>query len=103
MGEIIHLNEANFDSTLQQLSGNVLIDFWAPWCGPCRALGKILETMASDNDSITVCKVDVDESPSIAERYEVSSIPMMLFFKDQELIDQTVGLMTERDILAKFN
>lgn len=101
--EIVHLNEANFKATLDAAKGKVIVDFWAPWCGPCRSLGKILESIAEVSQEITIYKVDVDECPSLAETYSVASIPTLLFYQNGQLIAQTVGVLNARDILEKFN
>ena len=101
--EIIHLNEETFKETLDAATGKIIVDFWAPWCGPCRSLGKILESIADVSTEITIYKVDVDECPTLAEAYGVASIPTLLFFQNGQLIAQTVGILNARDILEKFN
>jgi thioredoxin 1 len=102
MSKIVPLSEDLFGSTVRENRGKIIIDFWAPWCGPCRSLGKTLETLSAECKDITIYKINVDECSSLMEKYEISSIPTMLFFYDGKLIDQTVGLLTKADILAKF-
>jgi thioredoxin 2 len=82
----------------------VLVDLWAPWCGPCRAVAPILEKLSVDlAGSIKVVKVDVDESPMVARRYNASSIPMLLFMRDGELVDTVVGAQPERVLRERID
>lgn len=103
MGKVIHLEEEAFKDTIASSAGKVIVDFWAPWCGPCRSLGKILDHIAQEHNDITIYKLNVDECSFLTEEYAIGSIPTMLFFSNGELLDQTVGMMTEQAILAKFN
>jgi thioredoxin 1 len=81
--KVIHVNDSNFDETMSNSSNPVMVDFWAPWCGPCRMLGPILDNMAEKySDKITFVKVNVDECPTIATKYQISGIPNMKIFKD---------------------
>ncbi|MDR1434913.1 MAG: thiol reductase thioredoxin [Puniceicoccales bacterium] len=102
MSKVVHLSENLFESTIRENTGKVIIDFWAPWCGPCRSLGKILDEISIECEDIKIFKVNVDECSSLLEDFEISSIPVMLFFHGGKLIDQTVGTMIKRDIIAKF-
>jgi thioredoxin 1 len=93
------LTDANFDETTGQ--GVVLVDLWAPWCGPCRAIAPIVEELAEDYDGrVTVGKLNVDENPSVPGRFMVRGIPTLLVFKDGQLADTVVGL-TGKGNLAK--
>ena len=95
------LNESNFDKEVLQNENVVLVDFWAPWCGPCRMMGPILEEMAKEFEGkIVVCKVNVDENPNISGKYEILSIPVLKFFKNGEVVDEMVGLQP-REVLAE--
>ena len=90
MGKYIELTEANFKDTISE--GVCLVDFWAPWCGPCRMIAPVIEELAEDYEGkAKICKVNTDEQPSIASEYGIRSIPTILFFKDGELVDQMVG------------
>ncbi|MDR2812928.1 MAG: thioredoxin [Puniceicoccales bacterium] len=102
MSKVASLSEDLFESTIHENSGKIIIDFWAPWCGPCRSLGRILEVLSTEHEDIKIYKINIDECSFLTEEYDISSIPTMLFFNDGKLIDQTVGLMTKMDILAKF-
>ncbi len=84
------LTQSNFDSTVKQ--GIVLVDWWAPWCGPCRMVAPILETLSRElAGTIKVVKVDVDQSPVIAQRYQARSIPMMLVMDGGKVVDTVIG------------
>ena len=86
-----HLDEENFEEALGGKTP-IIIDFWAPWCGPCMALGPVIENVAAEQaGKIKVCKVNVDDSPSIAARFGVRSIPTLVLINNGEIIDQVVG------------
>ena len=90
MGKYIELTAENFKETIAE--GVALVDFWAPWCGPCRMIAPVIEELAEDYDGkAKICKVNTDEQPSIAGEFGIRSIPTILFFKDGELVDQMVG------------
>lgn len=94
--EIIHGNENNFNDIVQ--GELVLVDFFATWCGPCRMLGSVLEELAEERSNITVAKIDVDESASLAKNYGIMSVPTLLLFKDGKLIDQRSGFMPKEEL-----
>ncbi|PYM81451.1 MAG: thioredoxin [Candidatus Rokuibacteriota bacterium] len=88
--EAIHLTEQNFDEALVATRGFVIVDFWADWCGPCRAIAPVLEELASEA-GVTLMKVNVDENPGLAARYGIRSIPTIVFFKEGAVVDRVVG------------
>ncbi|MFP4053745.1 MAG: thioredoxin [Phycisphaerae bacterium] len=89
--KVVQLDERNFDTSITH--GVTVVDFWAPWCGPCRMLGPVLDDLALKLDGkATVAKVNVDESPAIALRYGVSAIPLIVVLKDGREVDRLVGL-----------
>jgi thioredoxin len=91
------LTDSNFDD--EKKSGVVLVDFWAEWCGPCRRLGPTVDALATEFDGrATVAKLNVDENPTIPERYAVRGIPTLLLFKEGELTETIVGLRGKEDI-----
>ena len=93
------LTKTDFDATIE--SGVVLVDFWAPWCGPCRSLAPILEEAAKELDGrATIAKVNTDENPELAQKFGVSSIPFMVVFKDGQPVDQTIGVKPKGDIVG---
>lgn len=81
----------------------VLIDFWATWCGPCRALSPTIEEIANEYDGkVTVAKCNVDDSQAVAGQYRIMSIPTLLYFKDGQIVDRTIGLVSKDDIAARL-
>jgi thioredoxin 1 len=88
----IHLTEQNFDETLVATPGLAMVDFWAEWCGPCRAIAPVLEDIAQASEGrVTLLKVNVDENPGLAARYGIRSIPTVLFVKEGTVVEQVVG------------
>jgi len=96
------LTEATFDETLATTDELLLVDFWAPWCGPCRALSPVLEALERDGAGrLRVAKVNVDEEPSLAGRYEIRSIPTILFVKEGRVVDTVIGAVPRGALDAK--
>ena len=92
VAETIHLTEQNFDEALIAAQGLAMVDFWAEWCGPCRAIAPVLEELAEASEGrVTLMKVNVDENSGLAARYDIRSIPTILFFKEGALVDRVVG------------
>jgi len=92
VAETIHLTEQNFDEALVATQGLVMVDFWAEWCGPCRAIAPVLEEIAGASEGqVTLMKVNVDENPGLAARYGIRSIPTILFVKEGAVVDRVVG------------
>jgi thioredoxin 1 len=93
MGAVAEVNDTNFDSEVLQSSEPVLVDFWAPWCGPCRQIAPLVEQLAGENaGSAKILKLNVDEAPQAAQNYGVSSIPTLMVFKNGEVVDRFVGV-----------
>lgn len=93
------VNDAGFETEVLKSDQPVLVDFWAEWCGPCRALGPSLEDLAKDKDgALKVVKVNIDENPNAPTKYGVRSIPTMILFKDGQAIATTVGSMPKSEL-----
>lgn len=96
---IIELNEENFENEVEKAFGLVLIDFWAPWCGPCKMLSPIIDEVADECDAVKVCKVNVDEEQALAARFGVMSIPTLILFKNGNIVNKTMGVQPKTAIL----
>ena len=102
--KIIHLTAANFKDTIATATTPVLVDFWAPWCGPCKMIAPILEELATElTGKLTIGKVNVDDHGELAAQYGIRAIPTMLLFKGGQLADQYVGMMDKASLKAKIS
>ena len=99
---IIHINKDNFHQEVLNSEKPVLLDFWAPWCGPCRLMSPILDQLAEENEDIKVAKVNVDEEPELAGQFRVYSIPTLAVLKDGQMVNQMVGARPKNQILSMF-
>ena len=98
MAEII-LTSENFENEVLKSDKNVLVAFWASWCGPCKMLAPTIEAIAEEYDSFKVGKVNVDDEPDLAQAYGISSIPTLILFKDGKAADMMVGLRSKDEIV----
>ncbi len=98
MMEIVDVNDQNFQNEIE--SGIVLVDFWAPWCGPCRMIAPVLEEISNEiGNKIKIGKLNVDHNPETSRQYNVMSIPTLLLFKDGELVSEMVGYQPKEQLM----
>ena len=96
---VVTITKENFEQEVLQSTKPVLLDFWAPWCTPCRMVGPILDEIAGERSDIKVAKVNVDEQPELAGQFGVMSIPTLLVFRNGQLVNRSVGLVSQPEIL----
>lgn len=103
MNEPIHINEASFDKAVIQSPVPTLVDFWAPWCGPCRMISPLLDEIASEaGDRFRITKVNADDNPGLVQRYGIRGIPALLYFQGGELRHQSAGLTGKQVIVDQL-
>ena len=99
----LHFDEKNFSQEVEKSTLPVLVDFWAEWCGPCKAIGPVIEQLAVElQGKMKVGKVNVDESPDLAGKFSIMSIPTLLLFKNGKIVNQMVGAMSKDQLLSKI-
>ena len=101
---VAHLSESSFDEAVTTTQGLLMVDFWADWCAPCRVIAPVLEDLAAASGGrVTLAKVNVDENPWLANRYDIRSIPTVLFFRGGELVERIIGAVPKADLQEILN
>ena len=96
------INKENFKSEVEEHDGLVVIDLYADWCGPCRMLAPVLAELEAENEGVKFCKINVDDEPELARAFNVTSIPMIAFVKDNTFVDVSVGYVPKATLAAKI-
>ena len=103
-GNVIELTDATFDETVHNSGVPVLVDFWAPWCGPCKMIGPIVQEIAAEyTDKAKICKLNTDDARDSAMEFGISAIPTLILFKDGQVQKKWVGLTSKKDISAAID
>jgi thioredoxin 1 len=103
MSKALEVNAENFEQEILQSATPAMVDLWAEWCGPCKALGPTVDAIAEEYEGrLKVAKLDVQTNPTVASKYGVASIPTLLFFKNGEVVDRIVGMQSKPAIAAKI-
>jgi thioredoxin 1 len=103
VSEVKTLTDATFDDEVSKSATPMIVDFWAPWCGPCRMVGPVIDQIAEEHaDKVTIGKVNVDENPGIAGKYGIMSIPTIILFKDGEPAKKVIGARSKADFEREF-
>ncbi len=99
MGNVSEVNDSTFQAEVLEAAEPVLVDFWAPWCGPCRAIAPMIDELVSENaGTVKIVKVNVDESPTTAGQYQIHSIPTLMVFKDGNMVEMLQGVQPKQRV-----
>ena len=101
-GNLSEVTDANFDAEVLESSTPVLVDFWAPWCGPCRVVGPVLEEIAGEREDLRIVKLNIDDNQQTAARFQVLSIPTMILFKAGEPVKTVIGAYPKQRLQAEL-
>jgi len=101
-GKLPDVTDANFDAEVLKAEGATLVDFWAPWCGPCRVVHPVLEEIDAERDDLKIVSLNTDDNPQTAAKYEVLSIPTLILFRDGEIAKKVIGAMPKARLEAEL-